>query len=62
MDFFVAVKYSNAATATILQSLAPFVIVIITSITSRKLPSKTVFLALIFAFVGAFFSYYPWQI
>lgn len=53
--FFVAVKYSNAATATILQSLAPFVIVIITSITSRKLPSKTVFLALIFAFVGAFF-------
>ena len=53
--FFVAVNYSNAATATILQSLAPFIIVIITSIINRKLPSKTVFLALIFAFVGAFF-------
>ncbi|MEW8974283.1 MAG: DMT family transporter [Tissierellaceae bacterium] len=52
--YFVAVKHSNAATATILQSLAPFIIVIITSINYRRLPSKSVLIALIIALVGTF--------
>lgn len=53
-SYFHAVKYSNAATATILQSLAPFIIVIITSIFKRNLPSRNIIFALIFALLGVF--------
>lgn len=52
--YFAAVRYSNASTATILQSLAPFIIVIIVSIKTRMSPSKTIVFTLIFAFVGVF--------
>ncbi|NLY45150.1 MAG: EamA family transporter [Tissierella sp.] len=52
--YFAAVKYSNAATATILQSMAPFIIVIITSIIQKKIPSKNITFALVFALIGAF--------
>lgn len=52
--YFAAVKYSNASTATILQSLSPFIIVIIVSIKTRMPPSKTIVFTLIFAFVGVF--------
>lgn len=52
--YFAAVKYSNAATATILQSMAPFIIVMITSIIQKKIPPKNIIFALIFALIGAF--------
>lgn len=52
--YFAAVKYSNASTATILQSMSPFIIVIIISIKTRMPPSKTIVSTLIFAFVGVF--------
>lgn len=52
--YFAAVKHSNAATATILQSLSPFFIVIITSINLKKFPSKNIVYALSFALIGAF--------
>lgn len=53
--YFSAIKHSNASTATILQSLAPFIILIIVSINSRKLPSRNISFALIISFIGAFF-------
>lgn len=53
-SYFVAIQYSNAATATTLQNLSPFIIVVITSIWYRKLPSKNIILSLGLALVGAF--------
>lgn len=52
--YFQAVKYSNAATGTVLQSFAPFIIVALVSIRDRKLPSKRLSLALLLALSGAF--------
>lgn len=52
--YFVAVRYSNAGTATIIQSLAPFIIVIVMSIITRSQPSKTIVYSLILAFAGVF--------
>lgn len=52
--YFIAIKYSNAATATVLQSIAPFLIVIIVAINSKKLPSRKIVLSLVLAFTGAF--------
>ena len=53
-SYFYAVKHSNAGTATILQSLAPFIIVIITSIFKKRLPSRNIVFSLIFALIGVF--------
>lgn len=53
-SYFVAVKYSNAATTTIIQSMGPFFIVIITSIRAKKPPTKNISFALIFALIGEF--------
>lgn len=52
--YFVATKYSNAATATILQSLAPFFIVLIKSIVEKKLPKTNIIVSLFLALFGVF--------
>lgn len=52
--YLVAVRYSNAATATILQSIAPFIIVIIVLIETKIPPSKIIIYTLILAFIGVF--------
>lgn len=52
--YFVATKYSNAATATILQSLAPFFIVLIKSIDEKKLPKTNIIVSLFLALFGVF--------
>lgn len=49
-----AIKHSNAATATILQSLAPFIIIIISAIMYKSLPSLAITFASILGFIGAF--------
>ncbi|MEG0129025.1 DMT family transporter [Clostridium sp.] len=52
--YFVAIKYSNAATATILQYLGPIIIIIYISIRYKKLPNKNELIAVIFAMIGIF--------
>lgn len=52
--YFLTIKYSNAATATILQYLYPVVIAIILAIYLRKMPSIYVIIAIILAIIGAF--------
>ena len=52
--YFAAVRYSNAATATIIQSLAPFIIVIVILIQTKVPPSKTIVYTLLLAFTGVF--------
>lgn len=53
--YFVAVKHSNAAIATVLQYTAPVYIMIYFCLLNKKLPSKKEFFALIFAISGVFF-------
>lgn len=52
--YFLTVKYSNAATATILQYLYPIIIAIILTIYLKKLPSFYVVLSIILAITGTF--------
>lgn len=52
--FFAAIKYSNAATATILQYLGPVFIACYYSIKEKRLPIKREALAIFFALVGTF--------
>lgn len=52
--YLAAVRYSNAATATTIQSIAPFIIVVITLINTRTPPSKTIVYTLMLAFIGVF--------
>ncbi len=52
--YFLTVKYSNAATATILQYLYPIVIAIILTIYLKKPPSFYVILSIILAITGTF--------
>lgn len=52
--YFLTVKYSNAATATILQYLYPIVIAVILTIYLRKPPSLYVILSIILAITGTF--------
>ncbi len=53
-SYFVATKHSNSATATILQYLAPFIIVVITAIKDKKMPSKEIVLPLSLGMLGIF--------
>ena len=55
LTFFLAIKHSNAATATILQFLSPVVIAVYLSLRTRKLPTKTAALAIALALLGTFF-------
>ncbi len=52
--YFLAIGYSNAATATVLQYLAPVMIVVYVSIRYRKMPSLFEFCAVLFALLGTF--------
>ncbi len=55
LTFFLAIKHSNAATATILQFLSPVVIAVYLSLRTRKLPKKAAALAIGLALLGTFF-------
>jgi len=52
--YFVAIDHSNAATATVLQYLAPVLIMIYITIRLQKLPSIMEILAVVCALVGTF--------
>lgn len=52
--YFAAIKYSNAATAVLIQNLAPFLVIIFMSFYNRALPSKIIIFALFTAFFGMF--------
>jgi drug/metabolite transporter (DMT)-like permease len=52
--FFSAIKHSNAATATVLQYLAPVMIACYIAIRSKRLPTSTEMFAVILALVGTF--------
>lgn len=54
-SYLSAIKYGNAATATILQYLAPAIITCYFSIRSRKLPSLKDSIAIAIAMLGTFF-------
>lgn len=53
--YFAAIKYGNAATATILQYLSPVIITCYVAIVSKKLPNKNQKVAILLAIVGTFF-------
>ncbi|KHD35895.1 transporter [Clostridium acetobutylicum] len=53
--YFVAIKYSNAATATILQYLSPVIITIYLIVHLKKLPSLYEVIGIILALIGTFF-------
>lgn len=52
--YFVAIKYSNAATATVIQYLGPAIILIYQCLKSKSLPSFIEFFALILSLLGVF--------
>ena len=52
--YLTAISYSNAGTATVLQYLGPALIMIISCIMGRRLPSKKEFCAILFAITGTF--------
>ena len=53
--YFVAIKYGNAAVATILQYLSPVIITCYMVICNKKLPNKKQVVAIILAIIGTFF-------
>ncbi|MDI6667542.1 EamA family transporter [Leuconostoc falkenbergense] len=53
-SFFLSVYYGDAATATVLQSLGPAIIVVLMSIYSKRWPSRLEFVAIILALLGVF--------
>lgn len=53
--YFTAIKYSNAATATILQYLGPIIIIVYVSLRHRKLPTISEFISVVCAMIGTFF-------
>ncbi|WP_442598472.1 DMT family transporter [Neobacillus sp. D3-1R] len=52
--FFEAIRQSNAATATILQYLAPMMISVYLAIKAKRLPNSTEMVAVVLALVGTF--------
>lgn len=52
--YFATIKYSNAATATVLQYLGPVIIAIFLSIKSRKSPDIWQIISIVLAVVGTF--------
>ncbi|WP_434778085.1 DMT family transporter [Neisseria sp. Ec49-e6-T10] len=55
LTFFMAIKHSNAATATVLLFLNPVFILLVVSLQQKKCPSLLHFVAVIFALTGSFF-------
>lgn len=53
--YFAAIKYGNAATATILQYLSPVLITCYLAIHTKKIPSLQEIIAVILAMLGTFF-------
>lgn len=54
LSYFVAVKYSNAPTATVIQFLAPFFIIIYSSLRSKMLPRRIDLISIFVAVGGTF--------
>ncbi len=54
-SYFAAIKYGNAATATILQYLSPVIITCYLAIRTKKIPNSQEAIAIILAMVGTFF-------
>lgn len=52
--YFSAINHGNAATATILQYLAPIFITCYLVVVNKKLPSKTQLVSILFALVGTY--------
>lgn len=52
--YFVAIKYSNAATATVIQYLGPAIILVYQSLKTKSLPSPIELFALILSILGVF--------
>ncbi|MBF0715076.1 DMT family transporter [Gemelliphila palaticanis] len=50
--YFLAIKYTNAGTATVLQYLGPTMIMVYYCIIKRKLPKLNEFLAIVFSLLG----------
>ncbi len=55
LTYFIAISYSNAATATILQYLGPVIIVVYLAIRSKQVPISKDIVAIILALLGTFF-------
>lgn len=55
LTFMCAVKYSNAATATILQYISPVIVIIVMFMIKRKKPTSKETICTILALVGVFF-------
>jgi len=53
-SYFATIKYSNAATATVLQYLGPVLIAIYYTIKLKRLPSLIELIAIVFALTGTF--------
>ncbi|AQS10313.1 putative inner membrane transporter YicL [Clostridium saccharobutylicum] len=54
-SYFATIEYSNAATATILQYLAPVIVTCYLAISTKKIPNLQEILAVILAMLGTFF-------
>lgn len=54
LSFFVAVRYSNAGTATVLQYLNPMMMMLFFAVTKRILPRKNEVLMVVMAIAGVF--------
>lgn len=52
--YFAAIKHSNAGTATVLQSMAPIIILLFLCIKERRLPNLIEGIAIIGVFIGVF--------
>ncbi|MFI3175269.1 MAG: EamA family transporter [Bacillota bacterium] len=52
--YFIAIQHSNVATATVIQSLNPLVIIIYLALVTRKMPKTMEILAIVVAFTGVF--------
>jgi len=57
--YFSAIKYGNAATATIIQYLSPVIITCYLIIRSKKIPSTQEMIAIVLAMWGTFFIIKP---
>lgn len=54
LTYFVAIKHSNAATATVLQYIAPTIIAVFLAIKNKKLPSLKEVIAISLSLMGIF--------
>ena len=58
LTYVVAIGYSNAGTATVIEFLGPILIVLFVCVTVRRLPKYTELFAIIFALFGIGFALY----